>query len=1196
MARIERYGGFDATKKEEEKKAKPIGEVLLEAAKQITTRVADKTVKAPLKTDDKRTIPDVFKKLFPPPEKDVKQVLPPFKGIIETFRDAQSSMEQKLRARVPEAYWLGKIDPDSESLDVFEKNKQEKIDNPNFDNARAVIKTDPSDARTLAAVNKLYSEPEEGKTDSDIAKEVAVDLVSIAVATGFGSPAAKEAKEYLKEMKKVYGDIPEIQELAEVLKEDVGILYDLDLESLPVGKIRDEILVLEQKLNAGQSEDEDWLVLYDREIDELIKSSEFNNLTQEQKVMIMKVKGRVNDRKESLINPKKTNTYVESQSNDPEEDSIQRSIRDLNNRRPQNEEFNRLSRFELTEDGIEELYEDPFGGVENLLRSVRKEFENANQESAQQIQQQISLFQDYITLRNTRENALTFLRRKKIDGVSYYDLLSQNGDGLVDQFVEQRMRDLEEVKDILNYRMGVMYSSYIISKTGDPESAKKILSGVGTKGMHHVLSQEGGMVDVVYQKYIEMLNEARRDKDGKLRRITAYTYKEVNEKLKNELLQEAELYNDMYRNTFGKGNDPLNKILPENEIEERNNKRKIKESDVESLMLLAEDVAVISQRDLLPLLRARKPLPIDQEPSSFIRDSNEMLIESMDLIRHMERYMRLNPGKKAMLRQASLMAANSTGIGRDVDHQIHEYMSRQGISKGSPEALEFLQEYFNENPGNLESFYSVDMKTGSRRSEKDIPKRWEDVSNDDLFYAIKTKVGESVLGGFPGHNDYFSSTWRIAEYIKQADQMYGQGEGHARGIAMGMRLRMAGADFLGAESHDDHHKAEHKIHDMWHEIAEFRPQTILDVMIDGKSKDAVEQFNIWRANGVFNGIKGVNGEPVQNASQLVEALSRRYRIINEKLAFNGVSPINYEHGHLNERQQAVVDEVTLALGDESSASFLNTMKEIGEWGSKQSHELTQIQYRDIYKTTLFLDDARIKELDNPLTALGSNTWGQNPSSAEILNISSRFARKGLGEHDVLVRSWGDAILGKEVPQMVFKALDPDKKKHLAAIESLLNVIPNLGGEKPLYRGAMYLSGGYMKLGTVKPLYDWLFLETAQKSAPMKEWFGPHAEVLGLGERHEMASDLALLLGGLPDDVAKESAEWFEDYLGLKRAVTRDGKVIRFSSWPYRIYKARLAALVIAGIIATAATAQAVQGITSSDDVKGGGGHGGGGHH
>lgn len=1206
MGKEELHGEYDPSEEH-------LGEILLDAAKKMVLKIAEKqSHRVRNNNNDSRNIPEVLKKIFPIPKSVARAVVPTRKSIVEVFQDSQKTVERLAHKSIPEANWLGRITPHTENLEDFKKLKSTRENDPNFKNVNIIVETEPTDARTLEVLKKFYrNNPENGT--QEVAREVAQDLVDVAIATGLSSQAAKEARAYLQKMKSVYGESPEIQALAELMgEEDIGVFYDLNLESIENESFKKTLIDIEVQIDTDMGQDEDWLEGYLNDIDRKItSSSEYDALKPEQRVIISKAKKIIENRLHSLRNSKNIVRL--------DDEEIQHS-QSLSQR--QSSEFGRINKFELTEDRLMRLYEDPYGEVEILLRQVREELERADQSGAENIQTQIGLYQERITMAINRQDSEAFLRRKKNHkGESYYDLMmkEENGDTLFEEFVTKRKKELSEVKDILNYRMGVMYSSYLIEKTGDPETAKKSLGNVGVLGLHHVLSQEGGMVDVVFQKYIELLNEARRDKDGNLQRFTTSTHREVGQRLKRELIQESDLYNKIYENTYGKEGDLLDRYRSQDEIDTRKKRRsfyppeeqhsesgqpisqKEREETVDALILLAHDMAVITQRDVVPLLRARKPLPKNAgERASYILESaQEKVIDSMDIIRHFERYGRLTPGQKAMLRMSSIMAANSTGIGIKVDTQLREYMNEQGMNKGSLEAIAFLKEYFNDSEDQMRQFYQVDMKTGSKR-DIESNKSWGDVTDKEIFYALKTQFGERVISSFAGHNDYFSSTWRIAEYVAQANQMYGSeidssGNPIARGVAMGMRLRIEGAQLLGAEDHESYEKAEKRVHTVWEEISQYRPQTILDVMIDGKSKDAFNQFTLLKNGNMFDSIKNSDGSPIKQPHQLVEALNRRYRIVESKLTHLGLPPIKYSDHNLSDAQRAVVEEVAKQLQDNSSEDFLRTMHSLAHWGEHKTHDLTKIQYREIYKTTYFTDDSRNFFRANPNDAIGFHTEnrGQDP---DVLNIGLRFTNKGMGEADVLVRTWGDAMIAKDLPQLVYLALDPDKKKHFGSIEKIMALVPNLGGDKQLYRGSMYLSGGYMKLGTVKTLHDWLFMEAAYNSAPSKEWFGQHAEVLGLTERHQMASDLALLLRGVPDDVAKESAEWYEDYLGLKKAVTRDGRVIHFSTLPYKVYKARLALVVIAGIVSTAAVTQAIQGFTGSDDVKGGGGHGGGASH
>lgn len=1195
-----------------ENKKKPTGDVFIQIAREVVENISE--TKSKPRQKDKRKIPEVLKRIFPPAKDEETQQYLPLKEIQKTFQELKSRINREVISKgyVKNSEWFGSIPLTEETRLRLQNARKSKKDTSDYSGAREISNSYPKDERNAKLISRLFEDPQNGQQYEDIIKETAENLAFVVVSTGFTSSAGREATKILQQMRKQYPNIEEVTAIADLFNTQADFFYDIELDSIDKkyvyevsGEeklIQDSILQIEAVLdNSDHYNDPLWLEEYEVQVGQMIEAAEKSDMPAEQRVLLRKVKSRLSERRAVLL----------SETTDGEADDLRKEDNSKQNkttfqRFPDEDasriSFERLSDFELTDERIERLYDDPHGEAETLMRQVREELERADQEGAESIQRIIGLYQKRITLADVNKDVEVYLRRK-----GYFERMTPEQ---ISRFVEVRTRQLQEVKDILNYRMGSMYASYIIQKTGNPENAMKALSNIGTLGFHHLLQQEGGLVDVVYQKYIGILRDARRDENGRLRRFTSEVYKEVRQQLLSELNSERNLYNEFYSRTTDLEEDPLEDLRSEEERKVLQSRRNLTEEDLRAIMLLAEDAAVISQQDLIPLLRARKPLPYNENnrASYIVEKAQEGIIESMDLIRHMERYTRLSPGQKAMLRMSSLMAANSTGIGVDIDDKLRDRMNRQGLKQGSPEAMEFLQNYFNGSIDQMRQFYVVDMKTGSKL-ETNFPDgwTWKDVTDEQIFYALKVQFGESVIASFPGHVDYFSSTYRIQEYVSQLNLMYtGDRSINAKGIGMGFRLRIAGAKLLGAESHDDLHHAEHDLHEIWHEIAEYRPQQILDAFLDGDNKRANELFSQLNKEH-YSGMKDTDDSEITKPHQLVDVLNRRHQIIQQKLFARGLPQINYEHdffsGRNSEDQQqqlVVVREVVTTLGDDSEKSYLETMKELTEFfttkdsaGKTILDDLTNIEFRDLYKYTLFIDAPLHLQFD-PSRAPGTKTLGRS-EDPDVIDIGSIFTIKGMGEKDVFVRSWGDALIGKEVPQTVFTALDPDKKKHMQAIEKLLSFVPSLGGEKQLQRGSMYLSGGYMKLGTVKKLHDWMFMEALKDSAPMKEWFGPHAEVLGLAERHEMASDLALVLRSLPEDVAKESAEWFEAYLGLKAARTRDGKVVYFSSLPYNLYKARLGGLLIGGILFTTALNQAMQGFTG-DAAPAPPSHGGGGGH
>lgn len=1081
--------------------------------------------------------------------------------------------------------WFRRIPTTEETENNLAQKFQEAADENKQEPARRVLQDPnriPQDERVSQAVEQLFDEPKDGETVDMQAQRVAEDLATIAVSTANTPEIAREVQQYLQRIQQEYAlNNQQMDELIAIAQPQ-GIMQGLDINQIPeTFTIDGQRINIRQRIqrrigmleNAGiprnaHLTDEDLVKGVLEDVQNIrVNSREFGTLEPETQDQILILERRLNQRNQLF---KQSEADRVAQAREYQRLPRHEYPREDGERKP---DYYVPNDFRLENEQLDAFYGGTTREGRDLLARVRMQFEDASPDTAEGLNRTLEQYTKYlVSLKDPQlEDGLkTFMVRN----------------GIPEHEFEARKAKLFEDKDkfmrMLDVRRKMMYAAYTIEKTGDTEKAKGQMANLGVSGFHEFLNQDGGVIEIVYNKYAEILNEARRNDHDVLRPFTTTEFRDARTKLRKEIRSELSILNERYFAEYGE------EITSDDQIE--------------YLMLSAQDALVAVHRYDLMVLRGRTPdVRIDSDRPTYGQ------LDSLDLSFKLRRYGMLSPAEDAVWRENCRAAAYAFQI----DKSVREWLREEDIRAGSPEAIELLQSYFGEekpeeHKGHDEHHvdYGVaEMKKflhvnpgGTKRDESTIPIHYKDVSQEDLVYILTTKQGEALYSRWitGGVADYFSSGWRMSSYINLLDKIYGS---EAIGLAQGVRFKLAWDDYIGAENHHDRSDFLKKLRAQTEKLAAYKPHSVLDMMIDIRPSQAKILFASLQQSGDINGIKGLESTSITRPGELVSALRRRHQLVLELLAREGRGGLNYLEGNFDATQRRIIEKACVLLGDDSAESYLSTMKKIAQWGNQERtvHKIANItSAARIGLMTLSADDLRLKELGDE-KLIQRAIHGEDPD-VDFVSIAKMMIDKGkAGPHDPLAREWGDFDMAKPLQDIAYQLLGKDNKELVELLGKLKPLISGISGQKVLSRAALISMAGHAKIASTFKAHDWLFMGEQPDSSALRQWLGSDAESLGLTERHMLFDEVKKVIRGL--DLAPETVEWIENYIGLKNAIPLGDGNYRFTGLPLNLYRGRLFMLIVLGIVLAGAATSSVAGFSGSmADGGGGASSGGGGHH
>lgn len=714
--------------------------------------------------------------------------------------------------------------------------------------------------------------------------------------------------------------------------------------------------------------------------------------------------------------------------------------------------------------------------------------------------------------------------------------------------LEKRRKNITRLSEEIHLRITEQIIFGQINLEGDPRKIGTAILQLGSHGIGHLQAGNAGLNEIVGNRLIQKTREARFQPDdkGKIKEtaFTSETFGKIRQEMEEEIKKNKELYERRYQNKKMGGweGKPLD------------------DEAIEAIVHQAEMLLAIEQRDLVAILEApgparRRLMGEDTlASSSFQSFSNkEKFLAAMDVARFgFDKWHKLPAYQKKMWRNACEFAAKASGR----DYSV-VYKKLQGVKQGSDEFKELAEEAFDGVP-EMRKIIKLERRAESaleggvlKKLVPKIPKDFKNLSMDDLQQQMIVREGEKIVTELLESYDNFSSGWRIKEYLKQLERMYGTDGKH---LGLGMRLRLEGYDLVHLESREQRKEFEGKVKEQLIEIAKYRPQAIFEWLSGGKDKDAKTWFDGMKKNLTKDKI----GQDITHESQLYKFVSERFNLINDFLADEGIGPIDYsDKSGITTEQMEIVKEVCSASGTDADA-YLSVMEEISKFvlptnpdksqNLKHINKLVEKKYYDIYTRTRWVDDVRMRYLEDPDHAPGSSLakefrgegiGNENKKGITHARLSDLFveaAGQGMGGGDQLPRSWNDLGTAIEASNVLVQALTPDAKQFMENILKVYEMVGQYSGKDPTAaRAVIYMMAGYGKTCKTDDLLDLLMLgKVVEDSSQARRLVGGGGPSLAKGEALKFEEEVqAKVLLEKIESIAPDLAREAEVFMGVR---------------------------------------------------------------
>lgn len=802
-------------------------------------------------------------------------------------------------------------------------------------------------------------------------------------------------------------------------------------------------------------------------------------------------------------------------------------------------------------------------GIERLLQEQERLTRHyPNGEVVESIQQHTKLIMGYLGSDDY------------IKDLTEYAMEKFNGDAEeVRKHVFKMRNELPKLQEKIQARGGAAVTYGHIKLAGDPETIAKSILPYGTRGINLILSENGGINEMVYNRYINLMKLGRFNPDHKLEAYTGTTLKELRQRLKKEINEDMGLFDKKYHKCWG-------------------GDRHLDDPAIDAVIRQVEVVVAISQQDLVAVLDAPGPAERGRKVGDFIASSSflsmntgERFLSAMDVDAYaFEKWGKLTDYPLYMWRRMCEMAAKGDPIRRAA---IKEML--KGVKQGDKRFMELAEEAFG-NKEKMAKILELEYKANNRFLQKS-PKTFDQLTMKDLENELVVQEGKKIVTEILEAYDDFSSGWRIKEYLIQINKMYGiqAPEGEAaeaylfgpHHLGLGMQLRLAGYDLIHAETEgkrEHHAKTVQKV--LRNEIAQYRPQAIMEFLYTNHDEKAMDEFQKMVNGGKLTRARLGEGvkEDITHIDQYYHYISRRFISINDALADKGLPPINYTVGPSPE-QLAVVNEIC-SVTKVNTAAYLDVMKEATSFAGKEENikKLTETRYDHIYHRTRWVDDLRMRHLENPDFAPGSRTkkeYDDSHGTITHIPLSEVFVEGGSGGGDQHPRAWNDLGVALSAMDALTAALTHDKKQFFENVKKVYDAVGRYSGYKPsAARAAIYMLGGFGEAAATDPVTNVFMLNALENTSPARRLVGDKGLSNSPGENLELAEEMEGVLIGKLHNLAPHLAEEAEKFIGVRWGWTPDQLGELGHHLPAWADRAKIA-IILAGLLLVAQSAKTI---------------------
>lgn len=715
----------------------------------------------------------------------------------------------------------------------------------------------------------------------------------------------------------------------------------------------------------------------------------------------------------------------------------------------------------------------------------------------------------------------------------------------IQEHVDNMLKQVPEIQEKIKNRMGALITYGHITLKGDPKTISESLLQLGTRGVNFILAENNGINERVYNRYVSLMKLGRfNPQTHKEEPYGAETLFELRRRIKDEIKDDIDLYNEQYQSCWGETH-------------------KLDAMAIDSIVRQTEVVVKITQQDLVAVLGAPGPGKREQKYGDYVASSSflsmntaERFLSAMDVDSYaFEKWNKLTDYPLYMWRRMCEMAAKGS---EQYKAAIAERLN--GVQQGDEKFKALATEAFGSKEkmaGILELEHKANPGAIRLPGEYHAPKTFSELSMKELKRELTIQEGKKVVTEILEAYDDLSSGWRIKQYLIQLNRMYGTeappisdtvtskdlekeflyGPHH---LGLGMQLRLAGYDLIHAENEGSRKHSEIKVQRILKdEIAQYRPQATFEFLHTNHDKEAAKTFDNMKSGKKLTRERlgeGI-GEDITHIDQFYHYISRRFVTINDMLADRGLSPINYAMGPTKEQMEVV--EKVCAVTKVKASSYIDVMKELTTFAGDENNykKMTETPYYQIYHRTQWIDDLRTRYLENPDTAPGSRTKEKYDASGKTIQnikLSETFVEDGSGGGDQHPRAWGDLGVAIETLDALTDGLTHDKKQFFENVIKVYKGVGRYSGYKPAgARAAIYMLSGFGEAAATDKEINLLMLNSIENSSVAKRLVGDKGLSLSPGELLEVTEEFEGLLMSKLHGLAPHLAEEAEKFIGIR---------------------------------------------------------------
>ena len=571
-------------------------------------------------------------------------------------------------------------------------------------------------------------------------------------------------------------------------------------------------------------------------------------------------------------------------------------------------------------------------------------------------------------------------------------------------------------------------------------------------------------------------------------------------------------------------------------------KEKIARSSIKRAVRTAYDHFVASQREAVTVARG-EALPTEKNLEGILADPSGLFM--------MFNYEQLLVRKFGLLNyaQAEFFAA---------------------IKRRYAESV--LQTKFKKEGGNLESWVRERVSTDPSIREE------AHENHMSLKDAALVNYGTDLVKDLMLVNDFYSSPWRLDQFMKQLDEyvlyQFAVKKGvkiselttedrkeaieRASDFGLFMRLRQ----IHGSTTTPGKEKSAAK-EAVWGKIATYRPEDIVKLFREHEGNDSNGKPELEKVNNAFKKILGGQDLPANSMyyDQFKEKYAGALRLIREK-GFEKEPPEQIDFSKISSHPK-YAELLNKMLGEGEAQKIEELYKSLKEFaGDKKTINklMDDVRFSYVYSRALSVDDGLLDKME-----ITDESKGLKTSLSRKLSVESGG--------DAYARTFNDATAATEGHTAFLNFLMAEsseeklKSAKAAAASAKRYASPAVGAMvfRQLYGNYLLMGnvadGNWFSMRTIYETFDLKSLPFSRKINELQKIFGPHAPVFNHDQMTHFLDEYRDDLTKSGHDKKEAEALWWE----MRRlAKTRPHDDLRFKTGRALIYA--MLAILLSGYV------------------------------